>query len=357
MELEVAVSQTRQYVAQQLVEAGMTPFAGTQLAAVLAAGDDRTVLVVGHDELHREDGQRGVPAPGDVVTFAFDGANFALAVRRAMYGAGKIGMVGVMGGLAVPLITDRAYQQQLWKCWTRPQVNTHISMPREDPGLTSLLGELRAETLGLDGVPTAQRITDAQEAWEAYRDAYDSETGDGDEGSTLIGSMEQFEAVFGKGPGYGWMIPEFAPLSVREGGWRKRLGWRVRGVRGRLARRLAPWWMGSIERENQLAVPRSAALGPAERLAWTVVALDERALRIRSYEEGDPEDAAFVVTVGASPVRAEQQHLDEDVAAALGGDPELTLRYIADRERLSDPPDWPLIEAAEAAIEAIRRGL
>lgn len=34
---------------------------------------------------------------------------------------------------------------------------------------------------------------------------------------------------------------EYVPLSVREGGWRKRFGWRVKGWRQAVALRLAPW--------------------------------------------------------------------------------------------------------------------
>lgn len=33
----------------------------------------------------------------------------------------------------------------------------------------------------------------------------------------------------------------FVPLSVREGGWRKRFGWRVKGAREAVALALAPW--------------------------------------------------------------------------------------------------------------------
>ena len=37
------------------------------------------------------------------------------------------------------------------------------------------------------------------------------------------------------------MSEPFVPLSVRHGGWRKRLGWRVKGWRQTAALRLAPW--------------------------------------------------------------------------------------------------------------------
>lgn len=39
-------------------------------------------------------------------------------------------------------------------------------------------------------------------------------------------------------------LAEFVPLSVREGGSRERLSWRLKGVRERVALRLAPWLVG-----------------------------------------------------------------------------------------------------------------
>jgi hypothetical protein len=59
--------------------------------------------------------------------------------------------------------------------------------------------------------------------------------------------------------------------------------------------------------------------------AWTVVPGDDRALTIRSYEDGDPIDAAFVVVESNEPVgdlgRALEWHglyATREIAAAAG---------------------------------------
>lgn len=40
-------------------------------------------------------------------------------------------------------------------------------------------------------------------------------------------------------------MPEsYVPLSVREGGWRKKVGWEIKEARHRLALKIAPWFAG-----------------------------------------------------------------------------------------------------------------
>lgn len=188
-------------VAQAVEEAGVGPYAAGQLRASLdglTAGAAYALVIVRQSELYGSDGSRGavLPASGEIVACNGCG-NWQLLVAAAVFGNGRVAMLGVQGGGSVPE----------WTVYEKPLVMTRVMVP-EDPSVASY---------------TSVAAPGALEVWRnEWPGQWEGEMVGLDTGVT-IASMAEFERR------YGVAVPE-PPLPARL--WK---------ARERIALFFAPW--------------------------------------------------------------------------------------------------------------------